>query len=84
MVMLNTLSRMGLRSVGESNVTVHGFRTSFRTWSEESGHDQTVAEFVMSHEVGSRVERAYQRSDLFERRRGLMGQWADFILPFNL
>ena len=83
MVMLNTLSRMGLRSVGENNVTVHGFRTSFRTWSEESGHDQTVAEFVMSHEVGSKVERAYQRSDLFERRRELMKQWAEFISPFT-
>ena len=59
--------------------TVHGFRSSFRTWSEEQGKDRVVAELCMGHKVGSAVERAYQRSDLLDRRRQLLQEWADYL-----
>lgn len=59
--------------------TVHGFRSSFRTWCEEQGKDRVVAELCMGHRVGSAVERAYQRSDLLERRRQLLQEWADYL-----
>lgn len=57
--------------------TVHGFRSSFRDWASESAKaDRTVAEAALSHASGNEVEQAYARSDLFERRRGLMDAWA--------
>ena len=58
----------------------HGFRTSFRTWaSERTNADHAVMELSLAHAVGSAVERAYARTDLFERRRRLMDQWARFL-----
>ncbi len=60
--------------------TVRGFRTSFRTWtSERTGVPHAVAEAALAHAVGSAVERSYARSDLFEKRRALMNQWAQFV-----
>ena len=61
--------------------TVHGFRTSFRTWaSERTSVPHAVAEMALAHAVGSSVERSYARSDLFDKRRGLMDQWAQYVL----
>ena len=58
----------------------HGFRTAFRTWaSERTSTPHAVAEMALAHSVGSAVERSYARSDLFEKRRGLMDQWAAFV-----
>lgn len=63
-------------------MTVHGFRSSFRDWaSEVAGAPRELAEMSISHKVGSDVERAYARSDLLERRRGLMEQWSEFVAP---
>lgn len=61
------------------SATVHGFRSSFRTWCEEQGKDRVVAELCMGHTVGSAVERAYQRSALLDRRRQLLQEWADYL-----
>jgi integrase len=58
----------------------HGFRSSFRTWCEETGRPWELAEVALGHVVGGKVERAYQRSDLLERRRELMDAWADFVV----
>ena len=56
---------------------VHGIRRSFRTWaSERISVPPAVAEMALVHQVGSAVERSYARSDLFEKRRQLMDQWA--------
>ena len=61
--------------------TVHGFRTSFRTWaSERTTVPHAVAEMALAHAVGSSVERSYARSDLFDKRRGLMERWAQYVL----
>ncbi len=56
--------------------TPHGCRATFRTWAAEAGIDWQLAEFALAHVVGSAAVQAYQRSDLFEDRRGLMEQWA--------
>ena len=60
--------------------TVHGFRSSFRDWASECTNASNAAmERSLAHSVGSAVEQAYARSDLFDRRRELMDQWADFV-----
>jgi integrase len=62
-----------------ANITVHGFRSTFSTWAHETtafpGH---VIEMALAHNVGSAVERAYRRGDLFEKRRKLMADWARY------
>lgn len=60
--------------------TVHGLRTSFRTWAQErTTFPREVCEAALAHLVGDEVERAYARSDLLEKRRKLMNAWADYI-----
>jgi integrase len=60
--------------------TAHGFRTSFRTWASEIGHVEfELAESCLSHRVGNAVSRAYNRSNLLERRRPVMAAWASYV-----
>ena len=60
--------------------TVHGFRSSFRIWAEEcTSASHAAMELALAHAVGSAVEQAYMRSDLLERRRTLMQQWANYV-----
>ena len=62
----------------------HGFRATFRTWCEECTEaPHAVKEMCLGHKVGSEVERAYQRSDLIDKRRKLMRQWEDHLLSSN-
>ena len=59
---------------------VHGFRSSFRDWAaEETDHPREVVEAALAHVVRNPVEAAYARSDLFERRRRLMTDWAGYL-----
>jgi integrase len=68
-----------LKRMGADGFTVHGFRSTFRDWCSESAHaDREVAEAALSHATGNEVERAYARSDLFDRRRALMDAWGRF------
>jgi integrase len=61
------------------NVTVHGFRSGFRDWAaEQTGYAHEVAEMALAHTIGNAVERAYRRGDLFDKRRRLMDDWADY------
>ncbi len=60
-------------------VTLHGFRATFATWAAATGRDREAREHALAHAVGSTVERCYQRSDLFDRRRELMNAWAEFL-----
>jgi integrase len=63
----------------DANVTVHGFRSGFRDWAAEcTGYAHEVCEMALAHTVGSTVERAYRRGDLFDKRRRLMDEWAAF------
>ena len=58
----------------------HGFRSSFRDWAaEETDHPREVVEAALAHVVGNQTEAAYARSDLFERRRRLMDEWAAYL-----
>lgn len=75
MAMTQVLKRMGRKD----GVTVHGFRTTFRTWVADECLDipREIAEAALAHSVGG-VEGAYQRSDYFNIRRALMERWADY------
>jgi integrase len=75
------LSNMGmamtLRRMGRDNLTVHGFRSSFRDWAaERTTFPSEVVEMALAHAVGDKVEAAYRRGDLFDKRRRLMSAWA--------
>jgi len=68
-----------LRKLGHGDVTVHGFRSSFRDWcGEHTNFPREVCEAALAHATGDRVEQAYRRGDALEKRRRLMGQWAAF------
>ncbi len=73
-----TLSKL-VKELG-FDADVHGFRTSFRTWAQEqTNFPREVAEAALGHKVGDAVERAYARSDLFEKRRKMMESWAGYL-----
>ncbi len=74
MAMARVLERMG-----RDGITVHGFRSSFRDWAaERTAFAREVCEMALGHAIGDRVEAAYRRGDLFEKRRRLMDEWARF------
>jgi integrase len=60
-------------------IVPHGFRSSFRTWAgDETDFPREIAEKALAHLVGDETERAYDRGDLFEKRRVLMAAWANY------
>jgi integrase len=74
MALLTTLRRMG-----RGDLTAHGFRSTFRDWAaERTTYPGEVAEQALAHSLPSKVEAAYRRSDLFEKRRRLMEDWSEF------
>ena len=76
----STLSKL-LRVRGIAGVP-HGFRSSFRDWAaEQTSFPREVMEAALAHQVANKVEAAYFRSDLLEKRRQLMQQWADYLKP---
>ena len=68
-----------LCKTAEIDATPHGFRSSFRSWAADMGAPRELAEAALAHVVEG-VEGAYQRSDLYDRRRALMQQWADYVV----
>jgi integrase len=78
---LNDLSLRRLqKTMGRSgDVTNHGFRATFKTWAtERTNYPNHVVEQALAHSIGNAVERAYQRSDMFEKRIRLMADWARY------
>lgn len=74
MAMLKVLERMG-----RGDLTVHGFRSTFRDWAaDQTRYSGEVAEMALAHAIQSRSEAAYRRGDLFMKRRQLMQDWADW------
>ena len=74
-----TLSKL-IKELG-FEADVHGFRTSFRTWTQEqTSFPREVAEAALAHKVGDAAEQAYARSDFLEKRRSMMEDWAQFLL----
>jgi integrase len=74
----NSLTEV-MRRLGRSE-TVHGFRSSFSDWAHErTAHSNHAIELSLAHTIGSQVEKAYRRGDMFDKRRKLMEQWATFV-----
>jgi integrase len=70
---------MLLRRLGHEGMTVHGFRSSFADWAaERTAYPDEVRQMALAHTVSDKVEAAYRRGDLFEKRRALGQAWADF------
>jgi integrase len=70
---------MMLRRIGRGDLTVHGFRSTFRDWAgETTAHPREVVEQALAHRTGDKVEQAYARGDLFTKRRRLMADWATY------
>jgi integrase len=68
-----------LRRMNRSDITAHGFRSTFRDWcSERTNYPRDVAEMALAHAIGDKVEAAYRRGDLFEKRRRMMREWGKF------
>ena len=76
MACLNLLKRME-----RTDITVHGFRSTFRDWAAEAtAHPHDVCEMALAHTIPNKSEAAYRRGDLFDKRRALMQDWADYCL----
>ena len=68
------------RRMGRQDLTVHGFRSTFRDWTaEQSNFPREVAEAALAHVLSDKTEAAYQRGDMFEKRRKLMQAWTDYV-----
>ena len=64
----------------EVKAVPHGFRSTFRDWcSERTNYPREVAEMALAHTIGDKVEAAYRRGDLFEKRAVMMSEWAAFL-----
>jgi integrase len=67
------------RRVADADITVHGLRSTFRDWAADcTSYPNHVVEMALAHPVGDKVEAAYRRGDLFEKRRRLMDAWAEY------
>lgn len=74
MALLALLARMD-----RDDITVHGFRSTFRDWTSEStGYQREVCEMALAHVISDQTEAAYRRGDLFDKRRRLMLEWEKF------
>jgi integrase len=75
---------MLLRRMDRGNITVHGFRSTFRDWaSEQTSFPHETCEHALAHRISDKAEAAYRRGDQFEKRRKLMDAWAAYCEPQN-
>lgn len=75
MAMLDLLQGMGF----SEDLTVHGFRSTFKNWcSEQTAYPNEMSEMALAHTVPDKVEAAYRRGDMREKRRRLMADWAEY------
>jgi integrase len=76
---LRATAMLELLRVMRPGLTVHGFRSTFRDWAAETtAYPNHVVEKALAHAVSNKVEEAYRRGDLFEKRRRLMTEWARY------
>ncbi len=69
-----------LKRMEQHDITVHGFRSSFRDWAaEQTETANEVVEAALAHTIANKVEAAYRRGDLFEKRRVLMDAWCTYL-----
>lgn len=70
-----------LRRMQRNDLTVHGFRSTFRDWAAEAtDYPQEMAEMALAHVVSNKVEATYRQAAMLEKRREMMQKWAEFIL----
>jgi len=75
---INMMSKL-LAKLGRSDITVHGFRSTFMDWAHETtSYPKTVIDMALAHTVGDKVEAAYRRGELLDKRRRLMTEWARY------
>ena len=75
----NMVFLMLLLRMSRSDVTAHGFRSTFSDWAaERTAYPREVVEMALAHRIGDQTEAAYWRGDLFDKRRRLMAMWADY------
>jgi integrase len=71
---------MSLRRMNRTDLTMHGFRSTFRDWAAESTqYPREVCELALAHVRQDKVEEAHFRGDLFEKRQAMMSDWAVFV-----
>jgi integrase len=80
----NTLSKLMRDMKARGDLTInavpHGFRSTFRDWSaEQTAYPDDIRKAASGHRVGDAVQQSYQRTDLLEKRRNLMNEWANFL-----
>jgi integrase len=74
-----------LKRIGRNDLTTHGFRSTFRDWAaERTTFPREVVEMALAHTIENKVEAAYRRGDLFQKRRQLMEAWARFCLTTSV
>ena len=74
--------RMLLKRMGRVEITVHGFRSTFRDWaSEQTSFSHETCEHALAHRISNKAEASYRRGDQFEKRRKLMESWALYCDP---
>jgi integrase len=77
--MSNMTMLMLLRRMKRDDLTAHGFHSTFSDWAaERTAYPREVVEMALAHAIENRVEAAYRRGDLFEKRRRLMADWVRF------
>jgi len=77
--MSNTTMLELLKDMNRTDITVHGFRATFRTWAdEETNFSNQAVEFCLSHVPGDEAEKAYRRRSMFAKRKQIMEAWAAF------
>jgi integrase len=77
---LSNMSMLSLlRRMGRADLTVHGFRSTFRDWAAEAtSFSHELAEMALAHAIGNRVEAAYRRGDMFVKRLEMMDAWGEY------
>jgi integrase len=79
-LMSDTTLSVVLKRMGRGDLTVHGFRATFRNWCADTGQPGDAAEAALAHAIGNQVVAAYLRTDLFESGRTLMDGWATYLV----
>jgi integrase len=78
----NMAMTMLLRRMGYGHVTTHGFRSTFRDWAgDATSYPREIVEQALAHTIQNKAERAYRRGTAVDRRRQLMSEWANYLLP---
>lgn len=73
-----------LHKLGHTDITRHGFRSTFRDWANEcTSYPREVCELALAHDERDQTEAAYSRSNFLEKRKALMAEWADYCSPMQ-